>query len=150
MSNFPLREDSAQEIPVEEIPSLLLRMVPECADAIAEVFHQPAEAAVPTEHVAIMLYELLLECFTTPVLMPQLWRDSPDAQLLTRCWDFVERIVDHSTHHVGGAVYFQVLEQLLDDRNLVKAAWPYMKERTRANTLLMLDDAELHLPGINL
>jgi hypothetical protein len=31
----------------------------------------------------------------------------------------------------------------------VEAAWPYMKERTRASTLLMLDDADLRLPGIN-
>lgn len=148
MSDAPAGNPVA-EIPVEEIPPLLLRMVPESADSTAEMFHRPAEAAVLTEDATVMLYELLAGCFTTPVLLPQLRSDNPDTRLLTRCWDFVERIVDHSTEHVGGAVYFEVLDQLLDSRLLVKAAWPYMKERTRARTLLMLDDADVRLPGIN-
>ncbi|MFF6823449.1 hypothetical protein [Streptomyces longwoodensis] len=149
MSHVPAGKNPAQEIPFEEIPALLLSTVPECADSIAEMFHQPAETAVLTEEAAVMLYELLAGCFTTPVLMPQLRSDSPDTHLLTRCWDFVERIVDHPSQHVSGAVYFEVLDQLLLDRGLVEAAWPYMKERTRASTLLMLDDADLRLPGIN-
>ncbi|MFJ3762118.1 hypothetical protein [Streptomyces sp. NPDC090080] len=149
MSDAPAREDPAQAIPSEEIPALLLSMVPECADFIAEMFHQPAETAVLTEDAAVMLYELLAGCFTTLVLMPQLRSDSPDTHLLTRCWDFVERIVDHPTQHVGGAVYFEVLDQLLIDGGLVEAAWPYMKERTRARTLLMLDDFDVRLPGVD-
>ncbi|MFF5030326.1 hypothetical protein ACFY2J_39865 [Streptomyces collinus] len=149
VSDAPARENPAQEIPFEEIPSLLLSMVPECADSITEMFHQPAETAVLTEDAAVMLYELLAGCFTTPVLMPQLRSDSPDTHLLTRCWDFVERIVDHTTQHVGGAVYFEVLDQLLIESGLVAAAWPYMKERTRARTLLMLDDFDVRLPGNN-
>ncbi|MEU7098670.1 hypothetical protein AB0A66_10100 [Streptomyces longwoodensis] len=149
MSDVPAGQSPAQEIPFEEIPALLLSMVPECADSIAEMFHQPAEMAVLTEEAAVMLYELLAGCLTTPVLMPQLRSDIPDTHLLTRCWDFVERIVDHPSQHVGGAVYFEVLDQLLLDSGLVKAAWPYMKQRTRASTLLMLDDADLRLPGIN-
>ncbi|MGW2683483.1 hypothetical protein ACWC6I_10000 [Streptomyces sp. NPDC001414] len=149
MSDAPAKEDPAQEIPSEEIPALLLSMVPECADFIAEMFHQPAETAVLTEDAAVMLYELLAGCFTTPVLMPQLRSDSPDTHLLTRCWDFVEHIVDHPTQHVGGAVYFEVLDQLLIDGGLMEAAWPYMKERTRARTLLMLDDFDVRLPGVD-
>ncbi|MFJ2847694.1 hypothetical protein ACIPD2_39700 [Streptomyces griseofuscus] len=149
MSDVPAGENPAQEIPFEEIPALLLSMVPECADSIAEMFQQPAETAVLTEDAAVMLYELLAGCFTTPVLMPQLRSDSPDTHLLTRCGDFVERIVDHPTQHVSGAVYFEVLDQLLIDSGLVEAAWPYMKERTRARTLLMLDDFDVRLPGIN-
>ncbi|MET9914086.1 hypothetical protein ABZZ74_46490 [Streptomyces sp. NPDC006476] len=137
------------EIPVEEIPPLLLRMVPESAGFIAEMFHRPAEAAVLTEEAAVMLYELLAECFTGPVLMPQLRSDKPDTELLTRCWDFVERIVDHPTEHVSGAVFFEVLDQLLLDSGLVEAAWPYMKDRTRARTLQMLDGYDVRLPGIN-
>lgn len=149
MSDTPTGDGPVEEIPSEEIPPLLLRMIPESAGPIADMFHQPAEAAVLTEDAAVMLYELLAGCFTTPVLLPQLRSDNPDTQLLTRCWDFVERLVDHSTQHVGGAVYFEVLDQLLLDSGLVEAAWPYMKERTRARTLLMLDDANVRLPGIN-
>ncbi|MEV6941893.1 hypothetical protein AB0N07_07780 [Streptomyces sp. NPDC051172] len=86
------------------------------------MFHRPAEAAVLTEDAAVMLYELLAGCFITPVLMPQLRSDSPDTKLLTRCWDFVERIVDDSTKHVGGTIHFEVLDQLLIDSGLVEAA----------------------------
>ncbi|MDX3849169.1 hypothetical protein [Streptomyces sp. AK02-01A] len=143
------KENPAEEIPTAEIPRLLLRMIPGSADPIAEMFHQPAEAAVLTEDAAVMLYELLAGCFTTPVLMPQLESDSPDTELLTRCWDFVERIVAHSSQHVRGAVYFEVLEQLLNAEGLVEAAWPYMKERTRARTLKMLDTFAVYVPGIN-
>ncbi|MFE9613705.1 hypothetical protein [Streptomyces sp. NPDC006012] len=149
MSDSHPEENPAEDIPAAEIPPLLLRMIPESADLIAEMFHQPAEAAVLTEDAAVMLYELLTQCFTTPVLMPQLESDSPDTELLTRCWDFVERIVAHSSQHVSGAVYFEVLEQLLNADGLVEAAWPYMKERTRARTLSMLDFYDVRLPGIN-
>ncbi|MFD7065202.1 hypothetical protein [Streptomyces sp. NPDC059906] len=149
MSDSPAKENSVEEIQDREVPSLLLRVIPESADPIAEMFHQPAEAAVLTEDASVLLYELLAGCFTAPVLLPQLRSDSPNTQLLTRCWNFVERIVDHSTEHVGGAVYFEVLDQLLMEGGLVEAAWPYMKERTRARTLLMLDDADVRLPGIN-
>ncbi|MGW3950742.1 hypothetical protein ACWEKM_07240 [Streptomyces sp. NPDC004752] len=149
MSDVPTGENPDQEVPTEEIAPLLLRMIPESADSIAELFHRPAEEAVLTEDAAVMLYELLAGCFTTPVLMPQLRSDGPDTQLLTRCWDFVERIVAHSTRHVSGAVYFEVLDQLLIDSGLVEAAWPYMQERTRARTLTMLDFYDVRLPGIN-
>ncbi|MEU9977708.1 hypothetical protein [Streptomyces sp. NPDC051014] len=149
MSDIPAGENPTPEIPPEEIPALLLNTVPECADFIAEMFHRPAGTAVLTEEAGVMLYELLAGCFTTPVLMPQLRSGRPDSHLLTRCWDFVERIVDHPTQHVGGAVYFEVLDQLLIDSGLVESAWPYMKERTRARTLLMLDDFDVRLRGIN-
>lgn len=121
----------------------MLSTVPECADSIAELFHQPAGTAVLAEDPAVILYELPPGCFTTPVLMPQLRSDSPDTALFTRCWDFVERIVDHPTQHVGGAVCFEVLDQLLIDSGLVETAWPSMKKRTRARTLLMLDDFDV-------
>ncbi|WP_046502615.1 hypothetical protein [Streptomyces odonnellii] len=144
MSNVP-----AQETPEEEVPALLLRMIPESTGFIAEKYDEPAEAAVLTRDALLDLYEVLTECFATPVLMPQLESVSPDADVLERCWDFVERIVSHSSGHVGGAVYFEVLEQLLNADGLLEAAWPYMKDRTRARTLMMLDFFDVRVPGIN-
>ncbi|MFF0225087.1 hypothetical protein [Streptomyces sp. NPDC004629] len=138
-----------QEIPEDEVPPLLLRMIPESAGFIAEKYHQPAEAAVLTQDALLDLYELLTECFTAPVLMPQLKSASPDTDLLERCWDFVEHIVSHSSELVRGAVYFEVLEQLLNADGLVEASWPYMKERTRSRTLSMLDFYDVRLLGIN-
>jgi hypothetical protein len=137
------------DVPTKEIPPLLLYTVPESAEFIAEKFQTSAEAAVLTQDAAIHLYELLGECFTTPVLMPQLESPAPDAELLRRCWDFVEQVVDHSSEHVSGAVYFEVLEPLLNADGLVEAAWPYMKDRTRACTVKMLNFYGVFVPGIN-
>ncbi|MGM9465161.1 hypothetical protein [Streptomyces murinus] len=137
------------EVPTKEIPALLLRMIPESAEPIAELYDRPAERAVVMEDAWMRLYRLLADCFTTPVLMPQLESGRPDAELLTRCWDFVERVVDHSSELVGGAVHFEVLEQLLNAEGLVEAAWPRMKDRTRTRTLKMLDCYDVRLRGIN-
>ncbi|MEU2435879.1 hypothetical protein ABZ595_06715 [Streptomyces rubradiris] len=149
MSDVPSGESRAAEIDVEEVPSLLLRMIPESADSIEELFEQPAEAAVLAEEAWMRLYWLLIECFTTPVLMPELESGDPDTELLGRCWDFVERIVAHPNELVSGAVHFEVLEPLLNAAGLVEAAWPYMKDRTRTETLRMLDGYGVRLRGIN-
>ncbi|SED91511.1 hypothetical protein SAMN05216532_6236 [Streptomyces sp. 2231.1] len=148
MSDVPA-DGSRPEIATEEIPSLLLRMIPESADSIAETYDRPAETAVVTEDAWVRLYKLLAECFTTPVLMPESESAGPDTELLGRCWDFVETIVAHPSEHVSGAVYFEVLEQLLNAEGLVEAAWPCMKDRTRARTLQRLDGYDVRLPGIN-
>ncbi|MFJ9732715.1 hypothetical protein ACIRUL_15395 [Streptomyces sp. NPDC101171] len=140
---------SRAEISVADIPSLLLRTIPESADPIAETYGHPAETAVLTERLWVRLYRLLAECFTTPVLMPELKRASPDTELLGRCWDFVETIVAHPSEHVSGAAYFEVLEQLLNAEGLAEAAWPYMKDRTRARTVQMLNFYDVRLSGIN-
>ncbi|MFI6441476.1 hypothetical protein [Streptomyces sp. NPDC050759] len=137
------------EIPVRDVPALLLHTVPESARFIAEKYGLPAEQAVLTEDAIVGLYRLLAECFTEPVLMSQLQSSAPDTELLQRCWGFVESIVDHSSEHVGGAVYFEVLEQLLNPGTLIEDSWPYMKERTRARTVRMLDSYGVYLPGIN-
>ncbi|GGQ93175.1 hypothetical protein [Streptomyces asoensis] len=137
------------EIPLSDIPALLLRTLPETADFIAQKYEMSAEAAVLTEEMTADLYEVLAECLTAPVLMPQLKSATPDTELLARCWDFVERLTAHSLESVRGAAYFEVLEQLLDADGLVEAAWPYMGERTRARTLTMLDFYGVRLPGID-
>ncbi|MEV0692542.1 hypothetical protein [Streptomyces sp. NPDC050388] len=137
------------DFPVEEIPSLLLHTVPESAEFLAEKYRMPAEAAVLTQDAVLDLYAILADCLTTPVLVPQLESPHPDTGLLGRCWDFVERIVGHSSQYVSGAVYFEVLEQLLNADGLVEAAWPYMKDRTRARTVKMLNFYGVFVPGIN-
>ena len=128
---------------------LLAPVVSEKGTFIADKYDMPAERAVLTQDVVQDLYELLTECFWTPVLLPQLESSAPDGRLLACCWDFVEEVVAHSSEHVRGAVYFEVLEQLLNPGTLVEDSWPYMKERTRARTLRMLDHYEVFLPGIN-
>ncbi|CAL9286076.1 hypothetical protein [Streptomyces sp. SudanB182_2057] len=149
MSDVPSGGSRAAEIDVKEVPSLLLRMIPESADAIEELFEQPAEEAVLAGEAWMRLYWLLIDCFTTPVLIPELESGSPDTELLGRCWDFVERVVAHPSSVVSGAVYFEVLEPLLNAAGLVEAAWPHMKDRTRTETVRMLDGYGVRLRGIN-
>ncbi|MCZ0207812.1 hypothetical protein OZK63_20580 [Streptomyces sp. UMAF16] len=149
MSDVPSGESRAAEIDVKEVPALLLRMIPESAASIEELFEQPAEAAVLAEEAWMRLYWLLIECFTTPVLMPELESGDPDTELLGRCWDFVECIVAHPSALVSGAVHFEVLEPLLNAAGLVEAAWPYMRDRTRTETVRMLDGYGVRLRGIN-
>ncbi|MEV6120091.1 hypothetical protein AB0M23_06135 [Streptomyces sp. NPDC052077] len=137
------------DLRVEEIPPLLLHTVPESAESISERYQISAEAAVLTENAVLDLYGMLAECFTASVLIPQLESPNPDVELLKRCWGFVERIMDHSSQYVSGAVYFEVLEQLLNEGELLEAAWPYMKDRTRARTVQMLNSYGVFVPGIN-
>lgn len=135
------------DVPAEEIPPLLLHTIPESAVSLAEKYRMPAEASVLTREAVVDLYEVLAECFTTAVLIPQLESSTPDPELLGRCGDFVERLVDHSSRHVSGAVYFEVLEPLLNADGLVEAAWPYMKERSQARTVKMLNFYGIRVPG---
>ncbi|MBZ6107386.1 hypothetical protein ACF1HU_33165 [Streptomyces olivaceus] len=137
------------DLPAEEVLPLLLHSVPESAAFFAEKYQMPADSAAVARDAFLDLYEVLAECFTAPVLMPQLERPIPDPELLGRCWDFVERIVDHPSQHVRGAVYFEVLEQLLHEGCLVEAAWPHMKDRAQARTVKMLDSYGVVLPGLN-
>ena len=41
------------------------------------------------------VYDLLTEAFVDPILLPQLQSSAPDVELVQRCFDFVESIVDH-------------------------------------------------------
>ncbi|MEU3835321.1 hypothetical protein [Streptomyces microflavus] len=136
------------EIPVESVPSLLLRTVPESGKFIAEKYGMPAGQAVLAEDSWVDLYEVLTETLMEPLVLPQLRSSDPDGELLRRCFDFLEQVVDHSSEHVRGAVYFEVLEPLLNPGTLVEDSFPYMKERMRKGTLEMLDSYDIEVPGV--
>ncbi|WP_405810478.1 hypothetical protein OG729_37210 [Streptomyces sp. NBC_00210] len=130
----------------EDVPLLLLQMVPESAKFIAEKYGMPADQAVLTEGAMLGVYDLLTEAFVDPILLPQLQSSAPDVELVQRCFDFVESIVDHPKEHIRGAVYFQVLEQFLNAGTLIEDSFPYMKERTRKRTLRMLEAYGISIP----
>lgn len=121
-----------------EVPGLLLRMVPETAAHIAELYGMPAAEAVGSEAAEYDTYALLDEAFMRPVVQPELRKESPDAELLDRCFAFVDLLVRSSTHALTGPVYFQVLEALLEEEPFVEAAAPFMRQRTREETVRML------------
>ncbi|MFJ3933200.1 hypothetical protein [Streptomyces sp. NPDC090029] len=136
------------EIRYEDIPALLLRIVPESCDSIEAKYGVPAQQAVLGQEMALDAYEVLTECLMEPVLLPQLHGDSPDAELLERCWAFVETARTCSSDLVRGAAHFQVLEALLDEDGLVERAWPAMKEGAREEMRRILAFYGVRLPGI--
>ncbi|MGV9879241.1 hypothetical protein [Streptomyces sp. NPDC003006] len=129
-----------------EVPALLLRMVPETATYIAELYEMPAAEAVRSEAAEYDTYALLDEAFTRPVIQPELRKESPDAELLDRCFAFVDLLVRSSTHALTGPVYFQVLEALLEEEPFVEKAAPFMRKRTREETARMLTSSENPVP----
>ncbi|UQA97081.1 hypothetical protein [Streptomyces halobius] len=134
------------EIQVQEAPLLLLRMVPETAQYIAEMYEMPASEAVGTEDVWYDLYQLLDEAFTRPIVQPELRKEAPDAELMGRCFEFVEILTRASSQYFTGAVYFQVLDALLEEEDLLERAIPFMREKTRKDTVQMLIGYENPVP----
>ncbi|MCX4819016.1 hypothetical protein OG883_03670 [Streptomyces sp. NBC_01142] len=136
------------EIRADDMPLLMLRMVPESAEFIAEKYGMPADHAVVTRDAMLDLYDLLTEAFMDPILLPQLRSSAPDTELLQRCFDLVERLMESPDESLRGAVYFQVLEQFLNPGTLIEDSFPYMRERTRKRTVMMLKGYGITLPGI--
>ncbi|WP_055544285.1 hypothetical protein [Streptomyces kanamyceticus] len=132
------------EIRGEDFPALLLGMVPETAEHIAALYEMPAEQAVVSE-ARFDTYALLQEAFMEPVVLPELGKNVPDAELLGRCFDLVDLLVQSSSQHFTDAVYFQVLEEFFDRDRLEKAI-PFMQKRTRERTADMLSGHELPVP----
>ncbi|MFI7099662.1 hypothetical protein ACIBK8_09915 [Streptomyces sp. NPDC050161] len=128
-----------------EVPALLLRMVPETAEHIAELYEMPADKAVTSEAARYDTFALLQEAFMEPVVLPELTRTSPDAELMGRCFEFADLLVRSSTHALTGPVYFQVLEEFFDT-DLLEKAIPFMREATRKRTARMLTGHELPVP----
>ncbi|UQA92516.1 hypothetical protein [Streptomyces halobius] len=126
------------EIDPLEAPALLLRMVPETAEHIAEMYEMPAAEAVRSEAAEYDTFALLDEAFTRPVVQPELRRASPDFELMSRCFEFVDLMVRSSTRALTGPVHFQVLEALLEEEMFLERTIPFMQERTRKETAQML------------
>ncbi|MFD7101400.1 hypothetical protein [Streptomyces celluloflavus] len=133
------------EIDPLEVPALLLRMVPETAEHIAELYEMPAEMAVTSEAAQYDTFALLQDAFMEPIVLPELRKASPDAELMGRCFKFVDLLVRSSTHALTGPVYFQVLEEFFEPVPLEKAI-PFMSKATRERTAEMLIGHENPVP----
>ncbi|WP_411144249.1 hypothetical protein [Streptomyces sp. x-80] len=129
----------------EDVPALLLRMVPETAEHIAELYEMPADEAVVSEAARFDTYALLQEAFAEPVVVPELRKAAPDPELMGRCFEFVDILVHSSSAHFTGAVYFQVLEEFFDE-DLLEKAIPFLRKGTRERTAEMLTGHELPVP----
>ncbi|WP_037845720.1 hypothetical protein [Streptomyces sp. NRRL F-6628] len=134
------------EIRREYARALLLEMVPEAAEHMAELYGMPAEEAVRIEHPSVDTFDLLGDALAQPVIVPELRAQTPDADLLRRCFDYTELLLTSPSLLLREAAYFQILEALLDESVPYAKAFPYMRSHTRQRALRMLDGYGVERP----
>ncbi|MFJ2747897.1 hypothetical protein [Streptomyces sp. NPDC087297] len=124
----------------------LLDRVPETRPFLEEVYEEedgPIEA-LPTSDTDLDLYTILLDGLVRPVLQPALAAaPERDEDLLRRCFGFVEEVYEVDTEFTRGAVYFQVLESLLDAREYLVNAVPFLRGNLREPVSNMLRNHEV-------
>ncbi|MEU7354853.1 hypothetical protein ABZ663_31530 [Streptomyces albidoflavus] len=131
---------------LEDTRALLLEMIPEAAEHMTELYGMPAEKAVRTEHPSVDTFDLLGDALAQPVIVPELRAQTPDADLLQRCFDYTELLLTSPSSLLREAAYFQILEALLDENVPYAKAFPYMQSRTRQRALRMLDGYGIDRP----
>ncbi|WP_242536519.1 hypothetical protein [Streptomyces albidoflavus] len=125
---------------------LLLEMIPEAAEHMAELYGMPAEGAVRTEHPSVDTFDLQGDALAQPVIVPELRAQTPDADLLGRCFDYTELLLTSPFLLLREAAYFQILEALLDENVPYAKAFPYIRSHTRQQALRMLDGYGIDRP----
>ncbi|MCB5907379.1 hypothetical protein [Streptomyces pinistramenti] len=134
------------EIDPLEIPALLLRMVPETAEHIAELYEMPAERAVISEAARYDTFVLLDEEFSRPVVQSELRKAPPDGELTGKCFEFVDVLVRSSNQALSGPVYFQGPGGTPGRGGVPPEAIPFMWEATRKATARMLTSYKNPVP----
>lgn len=134
------------EIRGEDALALLMEMIPEAAEYVAELYEMPAVEAVRTEHPTVDTFDLLGDALAQPVIVPQLQEESPDSDLLRRCFEYTELLLTSSSSVLREAAYFQILEALLGENVSYGKAFPFMRSKTRQRALEMLDTYGVERP----
>jgi hypothetical protein len=124
----------------DEILVSLLRDVPESRPFVEEMYEIPPGGEVPVEDSSLDIYEILAECFVGPVLLPELRKSRPEAALLERCFGFVEKVIEIPGDVPRGAIYFQVLEPLMESESVLRNAFPFLGGAVRERTVRMLHE----------
>ncbi|MEV5309362.1 hypothetical protein [Streptomyces sp. NPDC052610] len=127
----------------DDVLTLLVERVPETRPLVEEKYGLRQDEAPPAVGTGPDLYENLLDLLTRPVLQPALSRAEPDSDLLWRCFGFVEDIYDDAREYRRGAVYFQILECLLEARPYLENAIPYLRGPVRERVSNMLEHYEV-------
>ncbi|MFE2231983.1 hypothetical protein ACFXA4_05335 [Streptomyces sp. NPDC059442] len=129
----------------------LLDRIPETRAGLEEMYENedadgdggaPIEA-LPASDTDLDLYGILLDGLVRPVLQPALAAPERDEDLLRRCFRFVEEVYEVGTEYTRGAVYFQVLESLLDAREYLDHAVPFLRGNLREPVSKMLRNYEV-------
>ncbi|MBC9728574.1 hypothetical protein [Streptomyces sp. TRM68367] len=113
-----------------DIPGLLLDVVPESRTAVEEMLRTPAVKILSEGPPWYDLYNFLKEVLWHGVMLPEFRSDSPNKELLRRCFTFVEVLISSPVQSISDAGYFQAIEPLFADEELVLISFPLMGEKT--------------------
>ncbi|MFD0372297.1 hypothetical protein [Streptomyces sp. NPDC127114] len=127
----------------DEILARMVETVPETRPFFEEKYGLRPGEALPVSDTGADLYGNLLDGLVRTVLQPALATPERDEDLLRRCFGFVEEVYAIDTEHTRGAVYFQVLESLLDDREYLVNAIPLLRGTIRESVSKMLRTFEV-------
>ncbi|MFI1652921.1 hypothetical protein ACH4XT_39165 [Streptomyces avidinii] len=122
----------------DDILGRILETVPETRPFLEEKYELGPGEALPTSDSLLDVYAILLDGLVRPVLQPALAAPVRDEDLLRRCFGFVEEIYAIDSELTRGAVYFQVLESLLDAREYLVNAIPFLQGNLREPVSKML------------
>ncbi|MFF8265218.1 hypothetical protein [Streptomyces virginiae] len=121
----------------------ILETVPETRPFLEEKYDLGPGEALTTSDSLLDVYAILLDGLVRPVLQPALAAPERHEDLLRRCFGFVEEIYAIDTELTRGAVYFQVLESLLDAREYLVNAVPFLQGSIREPVSKMLSAYEV-------
>lgn len=114
-------------------------MVPESGEVISVFLGRPTEEVITGEIEWFDLYDFLSGVAYRGIILPELRRQVRNAELLSRCFEFVELLLMSPVDSIHAAAYFEVIEPLLGDEQLVVASLPLLGEEAARLMLSELD-----------
>ncbi|WP_367044459.1 hypothetical protein [Streptomyces sp. Je 1-332] len=110
-----------EPIPFSEIVGEFLRLVPKGSEVLREL---PDEVRSEFEQwsTGVDLYDFLSRAFMRPVLLPELFADHPDDELLKGSFAFIEGLALSEDEYVQGALNFEVYDQFLRGKRILGRA----------------------------
>ncbi len=121
----------------EHVREVILEIVPEAAPFVRQLEEEYGEAP---------LYPLLRDGFADPVVFPALKSPAGHEELLTRCFTCVDLGLRSPDKSLNDAIWFQVLEPLLDSAELLDAPYPFMTDDTKDYVFDKLEGFGVVLP----
>jgi hypothetical protein len=127
------------------IPILLERSVPECTPGVAMFLGMSSDEFMADDSAWFDLYDFLAEPFFREVLLPELLKEHEyrNADLVGRCFEFIESVISSPVESISAAGYFQTIEPLFASEGLLVASSPAMGPEVRRVVIAGLDPSRV-------
>ncbi|MFJ9430514.1 hypothetical protein ACIRQY_12665 [Streptomyces sp. NPDC101490] len=121
----------------------LVEEVPEAKGFVEDKYELQKGEVPPRAGTGVDLYENLLDILTRSVIQPALCEENLNVDLLRRCFRLAEEVYNFPGMSSKDAVYFTVLEPLLESRRYLTGAVPFLVGNIRVRTSRMLEQYEV-------